>query len=46
MNVRKKDLLVNILKSMEEIFNIYRQSKDMADFHNLQGQLGPLTLNK
>ena len=31
----KEDLLVNIFESMEEIFNIYIQSKAMADFYNL-----------
>ena len=35
---------MTILKSLEEIFEIYYKSKDMADFHNLLSILEPLTL--
>ena len=43
MKLCKNDLLVNILKSSEGIFEIYCQSKDMADFVNLQDKLEPPT---
>ena len=36
---------MNIFKPMEGIFNIYCQSKDMADFLSLQGKLEPPDLN-
>ena len=39
----KGNLLANILKFIKENFDIYCQSKDMADF--LRGKLEPLTLN-
>ena len=46
MKLCKEDLLVNILKSAEGIFDIYYQSPDMTDFHNLQYTLEPLDLNE
>ena len=44
MKLCKEDLQVNIFKSIEGIFDVYGQSKDMADFHNLQGTLEARTL--
>ena len=35
-------MLVYNFKSTEENFDVYCQSKDMADFHGLQGKLEPL----
>ena len=45
MKLCKDDLLVNIFKSMQGIFDICSQSKNMADFLNSQGKLETLTLN-
>ena len=44
MKLCKKDLLVNVFKSIEGIFNIYCRSKDMADLLNLQDKGEPPTL--
>ena len=44
MKLWMKDLLLNISKFTQRIFDIYLQSKDMADSHNLQGRQEPLTL--
>ena len=44
MKLCKGDLLVNIFKSIEGIFDIYYQIKDMAGFHNLESKLEPQTL--
>ena len=46
MKLSKKQLLVNIFKFTEQIFDIYCQNKDMADFLNLQGRLKPVTLTR
>ena len=35
---------MNMFKSVERIFDIYCQSKDKADFLDLQGNLEPSTL--
>ena len=35
---------MNIFESIERIFNTYCQSKDMANFLNLQDKLEPLTI--
>ena len=45
MKLCKEDLLVNIFKCIENFFEIYSQSKDMADSHTgiLQGKLEPLS---
>ena len=40
-----QDLQVNILKLSEWIFDIFYRSKDMEDFHHLQGKLELKTLN-
>ena len=45
MKLWKKDLLTNILKFTQGIFDIYYQSKDTADFRNLHGKLEPATSN-
>ena len=37
-------LLIDIFKSVGEIFDIFRSGEDMADFFNLQGKLEPRTL--
>ena len=37
--LKQRYLLVNISNFTQGIFYSYRQSKDMADFHNLQGIL-------
>ena len=42
----KEDLLINIFKSIEGIIDTYCQSKDMADFVNLQGKLEPTILKQ
>ena len=34
---------MDIFKFTQEIFEMYCESKDMADFHNLQGKIEPLT---
>ena len=39
MKLCKYDLLANIFNSIEGILDIHCQSKDMADFLNLQGRL-------
>ena len=41
MNHDKEHLLVNILKCAESFYDIYCRSRDMADFHILQGKLEP-----
>ena len=46
MKRSKKDLLVNIFKCTQGIFDIYSPSQEMANFLNLQGKLEPLTLIK
>ena len=48
MKLWKEDLLANIFKFAQGIFDIYcqLQSKDMTDFHNLQGKLVPVTLRR
>ena len=45
MKLCKEALLVNSFKFTEGLFDIYFHSKDMEDFHNLQGKLEPVTLN-
>ena len=35
---------MNIFKCTESVFDVYCQSKGMADFHILQGKLEPTTL--
>ena len=35
---------LNIFNFAEETFDIYCQSKDITDFHNLQGKLEPMLL--
>ena len=45
MKLCKKDLFVNIFKCTEGIFDIYCQSKDMADFHNLERKTETRHLN-
>ena len=44
MKLSKEDLMVNIFKCTQGIFDIYCQSKTIADFYNLEGKLKPLTL--
>ena len=44
MKVWKDGLLVNIFSFAEGTFDIYCQSKDITDFHNLQGKLEPMPL--
>ena len=44
MKLKKEDLLANIFKSMEGIFDIFRPSEDMAEFLNVQGKLEPPSL--
>ena len=46
MKVWKDGLLLNILNFAEGSFDIYCQSKDITEFHNLQGKLElmPLTV--
>ena len=46
MKLYKEYLLVKIFKCIESFFDIYCQSKDMADFDVLQGKLEPPDLNK
>ena len=46
MKLWKEDRLLNIFKSMERMFDIYCQSKDMEDFLNPQGKLEAPTLNQ
>ena len=45
MKLCKEDRLVDMFKSMEGIFDIYCESKNMAHFLNLQGTLAPPTSN-
>ena len=42
----KEDCLVNIFKFIQEIFDIYFQSEDMANFLHLQGKLKSSNLKK
>ena len=44
MKVWKDGLMVNIFNFAEETFDICCQSKDITDFHNLQGKLEPMLL--
>ena len=44
MKVWKDGVLVNIFNFAEGTFGIYCQSKDITDFHNLQGKLEPMSL--
>ena len=44
MKLYKEDLLVNIVKLTEMVFEIFCPSEDMADFLHLQGKLEPMTL--
>ena len=44
MRICKEDLLVNIFTFTWGIFDIYIQSEDMVNFHNLQGRLKAVTL--
>ena len=39
MKYWKKDHIVYIFKLTEEMFDIHRQSEDMANFLNLEGKL-------
>ena len=45
MKLCKEDLMLNIFKFTEGTFDIYHSNKDMADYHNLQGKLEPMTAN-
>ena len=45
MKFCKEDLLENLFTFIKRIFDIYCQGKDLADFHNLQCKLEPVTLN-
>ena len=44
IKLSKEDRAVNIFKSIEGIFDIYCQSKHMADFLDLQDQFKPPAL--
>ena len=44
MRLCQENLLVNIFKFTEGIFDICSQSKDMAEFRNSKGKLEPMTL--
>ena len=45
MKLFKEDVLVDIVKFTQGIFDIYCSSEDMGDFLNLQGKLESTTLS-
>ena len=44
MKLCKEDLLVNIFKFRQGIFDVFGPQEDTADFRSLQGKLEPRTL--